>query len=270
LNGSSGLDNANETGAIEMRDGLRYERIGHEYARTRREEPRVRELILSALGTARTVVNVGAGAGSYEPRDRYVIPIEPSDVMAAQRPPDLAPALRSVAQSLPLRDGAVDAAMSVLSVHHWDEGQEQGVREMRRVATGPVVILTCDPGVSGAMWLMSDYLPEVAELDRRIFPRMERLSTWLGGSTRVEVVPIPRDACDWTLMSFWAHPERVLDASARNATSGFARMAPPVVERVVDAVRRDLDDGSWESRYGYLRQLDAYDAGLRLIINTRA
>jgi SAM-dependent methyltransferase len=250
--------------------GLRYDRIGHGYARIRREEPRFRELIAAALGSARTVVNVGAGAGSYEPHDRHVIAIEPSDVMAAQRPPHLAPALRGVAQNLPLRDGAVDAAMSVLSVHHWDEGQAEGVREMRRVARGAVVILTCDPEVSSAMWLMADYLPEVAALDRRIFPSMERLAGWLGGKTRIDVVPIPRDTDDWTLMSFWAHPERVLDASARNATSGFARMAPAVVERVVAAVGRDLDDGSWESRHGHLRKLEAYDVGLRLVINTRS
>jgi SAM-dependent methyltransferase len=253
-----------------MTANSRYDSIGHGYARTRHEERRFRELIAAALGSARTVVNVGAGAGSYEPRDRYVIPIEPSDVMAAQRPREMAPVLRCVAQNLPLRDGAVDAAMSVLSVHHWDEGQEKGVREMRRVAIGPVVILTCDAEVSGAMWLMADYLPEVAELDRRVFPRMEQLATWLGGKTQVEAVPIPRDTPDWMLMSFWAHPERVLDASARNATSGFARMAAAVVDRVVAAVQRDLDDGSWESRYGHLRMLDAYDVGLRLVINTRA
>src|SRR6185503_16738436 len=107
----------------------------------------------AALGSARTVVNVGAGAGSYEPRDRHVIAIEPSDVMAAQRARELAPAIRAAAGSLPLRDASVDAAMSVLSLHHWDEQREQGVREMRRVARGPVVILTCDPEVSGAMWL---------------------------------------------------------------------------------------------------------------------
>lgn len=248
----------------------RYDRIGQGYAYTRKEDPRIAERIHRALGAARTVVNVGAGTGSYEPRDRHVIAIEPSDVMAAQRPRTLVPALRAMAEELPLRDGAVDAAMAVLSVHHWDKGQERGVRELRRVAAGPVVIATCDPEVSGAMWLMADYLPEVAALDRRIFPRPERLADWLGGSTRVEIVPIPRDTCDWTLMSFWAHPERVLDAAARNATSGFARMPEAVVERVVAAVRRDLEDGAWDSRYGHLRQLDAYDAGLRLVINMPA
>jgi SAM-dependent methyltransferase len=250
----------------------RYDRIGEGYARTRREDPRLAERLVAALGAARTVVNVGAGAGSYEPRDRHVIAVEPSDRMAAQRPRELAPAIRATADALPLRDGSVDAAMTVLSLHHWDEGQERGVRELRRVATGPVVILTCDPEVSGAMWLMADYLPEVAALDRRIFPSMDRLAGWLGGRTRVEVIPVMRDTCDWTLMSFWAHPERVLDervldAGARNATSGFARMAPEVVERVVSEVRRDLQGGVWDARHGHLRGLDAYDAGMRLLVN---
>jgi SAM-dependent methyltransferase len=246
----------------------RYDDIGGGYAGTRQEDPRVRDSILGALGVARTIVNVGAGAGSYEPRDRYVLAVEPSDVMAAQRPGELAPAIRATADCLPLRDGSVDAAMSVLSVHHWDEGQELGVRELRRVATGPVVILTCDPEVSGAMWLMADYLPEVAALDRRIFPRPDKLAVWLGGRTHVEVLPVHRNTPDWTLMSFWAHPERVLYARARQGTSGFARLPSEVVARVAAEVERDLADGSWDRRYGHLRQLDTYDAGMRLIINT--
>jgi hypothetical protein len=118
------------------------------------------------------------------------------------------------------------------------------------------------------MWLMADYLPEVAELDRRIFPSVETLSTWLGGSTRLIPVPIPHDTPDWMLGSFWAHPERILDAEARNATSGFARMDQKVVDRVVEAVARDLDSGVWDERHGHLRQLEEFDAGLRLIVNT--
>jgi SAM-dependent methyltransferase len=249
-------------------NNTRYDDIGGGYACTRQEDPRVRDSILEALGLARTVVNVGAGAGSYEPRDRYILAVEPSDVMAAQRPRELAPAIRATADCLPLRDGSVDAAMSVLSVHHWDQGQEHGVRELRRVATGPVVILTCDPEVSGEMWLMADYFPEVAALDRRIFPRPHQFAAWLGGHTQVKVLPVHRDTPDWTLMSFWAHPERVSDARARQGTSGFARMPSEVVARVVAAVERDLAEGAWDSRYGQLRQLDTFDAGMRLIINT--
>ncbi|HWI73902.1 MAG TPA: methyltransferase domain-containing protein [Baekduia sp.] len=244
----------------------RYDRIGEGYAQTRREDPRYRALIHGALGDARTVVNVGAGAGSYEPRDRHVIAVEPSDVMAAQRPPELSPAIRASAGALPLRDGAVDAAMAILTVHHWDADQERGVRELRRVACGPVVIFTIDPRVSAAMWLMADYLPEVAAMDDAIFPPPAQLAGWLGGDTRIETVEVPRDTPDWALLSFWAHPERVLDPAARAATSGFSRQPPEVVARVVSAVERDLASSAWDARHGHLRDLDTYDAGLRLVV----
>lgn len=247
------------------RGAPRYERIGRSYAATRREDPQLRARVHAALDDARTVVNVGAGAGSYEPHDRYVVAIEPSDVMAAQRPPGLAPAIRAQAADLPLRDGAVDAAMAILTVHHWDDQRECGVRELRRVARGPVVVLTFDPDVSARMWLVADYLPELAELDARIMPPPARVAEWLGGA-RIETVPIARDTPDWTLGSFWAHPERVLDAQARANTSGFARMAPAVVERVAGDLRRDLADGSWDARHRELRALQEYDAGLRLVV----
>ncbi|MGF1652105.1 MAG: class I SAM-dependent methyltransferase, partial [Actinomycetales bacterium] len=228
--------------------------------------PRLRARLDAALGDARTVVNVGAGTGSYEPRDRWVLPVEPSDVMVAQRARDLAPAVRASAGDLPLRDGSVDAALAVLTVHHWDDERERGVRELRRVARGPVVIVTYDAAVSGAMWLMAEYLPEVAALDHEIFPPVEMLAAWLGGRVRVEPLPVSRDTEDWTLGSFWAHPERVLDARARAGTSGFSRLAPEVVERVVSAVARDLDQGVWDTRHGHLRTLDELDVGLRLLI----
>ena len=246
----------------------RYDEIGAGYARTRREDPRLRARLVAALGDARTVVNVGAGAGSYEPDDRHVVAIEPSDMMAAQRPHARAPAIRASAEALPLRDASVDAAMAVLSVHHWDDGQERGVRELRRVARGPVVILTIDAEVSGAMWLMHDYVPEIAALDRRIFPPIDRLCGWLGGSARVEVVPVARDTSDWTLLSFWAHPERVLDPVARAGTSGLSRMPAAVVERATSRLRDDLASGAWDARHGHLRTLDALDAGLRLVVAT--
>jgi SAM-dependent methyltransferase len=246
----------------------RYDEIGHGYARTRREDPRLRERIHAALGDARMVVNVGAGTGSYEPRDRYVIAVEPSDVMAGQRPPELSPAIRADAANLPLRDAGIDAAMAVLTLHHWERDQQRGLEEMRRVARGSVVILTFDATVSGQMWLMADYLPEVAQMDHRIFPAPDVIAGWLGGHTVVESMPIARDTPDWTLGSFWAHPERVLDRHARDATSGFARMTPTVVDRVVSTLERDLQSGAWDRRHGHLRQLDSYDAGLRLIVNT--
>ena len=244
----------------------RYDSIGAGYVATRREDPVLRAHLHAALGDARTVVNVGAGTGSYEPRDRHVIAVEPSDVMAAQRPADRVPAIRARADDLPLRDDSVDAALAILTVHHWDEGREAGVRELRRVARGPVVILTYDARVSGAMWLAADYLPEVAELDRAIFPAPELLAGWLGGDVEIRPLPLRRDCRDWMLGSFWAHPERVLDPVARAGTSGFARMDPAIVDRVVAAVAADLESGAWDARHGALRALDAYDVGLRLIV----
>jgi SAM-dependent methyltransferase len=244
----------------------RYDVIGHGYGRYRREDPRLAARVRNALGAARTVVNVGAGTGSYEPGDVHVIAIEPSDVMASQRPPHRVPAVRASAGALPLLDASVDAAMALLSVHHWDSDREAGVRELRRVARDAVVILTYDPAVSGRMWLMADYLPEVAALDWRIFPSMDDLALWLGGRVTIETVPIPRDTADWTLGSYWAHPERVLDPEARAATSGFARMPQTIVDRVARDVARDLTDGAWDRRHGELRRLAEYDAGLRLIV----
>ena len=244
----------------------RYDVIGVEYTETRREDPRIAAMIQAALGEARTVVNVGAGTGSYEPRDRQVVAIEPSGVMIAQRDPSRPPAIEGSAYPLPLDDQSVDAAMAILTIHHWDDHMERGVREMRRVARGPVVILTFDPEVIARMWLVADYFPELAELDRRTCPAPSTVARWLGGAVEVQEVPIARDTPDWMLGSFWAHPERVLDARARKSVSGFARMPPDVVERVVKAVERDLENGAWDERHGHLRELEEYDAGLRLVV----
>lgn len=246
----------------------RYDHIGSGYARLRREDPRLRALVHEALGDARTVVNVGAGAGSYEPTDRHVIALEPSDVMAAQRPPERVPAIRGSAGALPLRDRSVDAAMAILTLHHWDDEREHGVRELRRVARGPVVILTYDAQVSRTMWLVADYMPELAALDDAIFPPPETLARWLGGAVEVRAVPMWQDMIDWQLGAFWAHPERVLDPAARAATSGFARMPEATVARIVAALERDLASGVWDRKHGALRGAKTHDVGLRLVVAT--
>lgn len=253
-----------------MDHATRYDDIGHGYARFRREDPALRDSIRACLDGARTVANVGAGSGSYEPRDLHVLAIEPSDVMAAQRPSELAPAIRATAGAIPLRDRSVDAAMAILSLHHWDDGRERGVRELGRIARRSVVIVTYDAEVSGEMWLMKHYLPEVAELDRGIFPPPDVIAGWLEGAVTITALPLARDTPDWMLGSYWAHPERVLDAQARAATSGFARMSPEIVARVVGDVTRDLQDGTWDELHGALRSLPAYDVGLRLIVANKA
>jgi SAM-dependent methyltransferase len=243
----------------------RYDTIGGGYAAFRREDPLMRAQIHRALGDSRSVINVGAGSGSYEPDDRYVVAVEPSDVMAAQRPSQRAPAIRAAAGALPYRDNSFDAAMAILTVHHWDDTQAHGLAELRRVARGPVVVVTFDIAICSDMWLTRDYLPEIAELDRRIFPSMHQIGAWLGGEVSVETIPIRADTPDWHLASYWAHPERMLDEDARNATSGFARMSADVVERAVAKLRVDLGSGAWDRRNGDLRGLDEFDAGMRVV-----
>jgi len=238
--------------------------IGADYTKRRREDPILSRRIRAALGDARSVVNVGAGAGSYEPDDLVVIAVEPSAAMASRRP--LArPAIRGEARELPLHDDSVDAAMAVMSLHHWHPYQECGVRELCRVARDCVIIVTFDPSVSGAMWLMADYLTEGRDLDYQICPSPTTVASWLACDTSVEVVPVPRNTPDQTLLSFWAHPERVLDPAARAATWGFSGQPSSVVDRVVRDVKADLHSGAWDAAHGELRNLDTFDAGLRII-----
>lgn len=242
----------------------RYDAIGHRYATRRREDPRFVARIEAALGDAKTVVNVGAGTGSYEPKERTVYAVEPSHVMAAQRP-EARPAIRGVATDLPFHDQSVDAAMTVLSLHHWYPDQEKGMREMCRVARSSVVIVTFDATICAKMWLMADYFPEVRDLDLKIFPSPDDIVSWLDRPATIEVLPIHRDSPDHNLCAFWAHPERVLDEDARAVTSGFARQPADVVARVVSDVKRDLASGAWDDKHGRLRKLEEFDVGLRLI-----
>jgi SAM-dependent methyltransferase len=242
----------------------RYDEIGRTYAERRRADPRIAAPIHAALGDARSVVNVGAGTGNYEPLDREVIAIEPSQVMAAQRPPELPRAIEASAESLPLADASVDAAMAVLTIHHWTDA-EAGVRELRRVARDRIVIVTIDLEVAAQMWLFAEYVPEIAERDRSEFPAIEIVAGWLGPESRVEIIPVPRDCTDGFLLSFWSNPERVLDPQARAATSGFARLDPAVEARAIERLAADLASGAWDERHGHLRELAGYDAGLRLV-----
>ncbi len=245
----------------------RYDAIGVGYSVHRQPDPGLEARIDALLGDARTVVNVGAGAGSYEPRDRHVVAIEPSDVMAAQRPASLAPAIRASAGELPLRDGSVDAAMAIMTIHHWGDELDAGLRELRRVARGPVVVFTADADVTRQMWLVEDYLPEFGAIDAAIFPDPQVVAAALGDDARVEPWPVPRDTPDHTFAAFWGHPERVLDPAARAATSGFALLDGAIEARAVAALEADLTSGAWDARHGRLRELDAFDAGFCLVFS---
>jgi SAM-dependent methyltransferase len=238
-----------------------YDRIGRGYAAYRRPEPRIAARIVEALGDARSVVNVGAGAGSYEPADRAVVAVEPSGEMVRQRATDAAPAVRACAEQLPFRDRAFDAAMAVLTIHHWADAA-CGLAEMRRAARGRVVILTWDPGHTG-WWLVRDYFPEIPEFDRRTFPSIETMRAALG-QIEVHPVPVPADCVDGFLGAYWRRPEAYLDDGARGAISAFPRLSD--VDARLACLRADLADGTWHARNADLLALDELDLGYRLVV----
>lgn len=238
-----------------------YDDIGRTYTATRHEDPRFAAQIHAALGDAQTIVNVGAGTGNYEPRDRWVLAVEPSATMVAQRPPGAAPVIRASAEALPLADATVDAALVTLSIHHWADWRA-GVAELVRVARRRIVIWTFDPEAFATMWLAADYFPEIVELDRPRTPPLGELADALGGA-RVEPVLVPRDCEDGVAAAFYARPEAYLDPIVRAGMSSLAVLDdPPGLRRLAG----DLDSGAWDERHGHLRELRELDAGYRLVV----
>ena len=238
-----------------------YDQIGVGYAAMRRPDPRIAAHIGAALGDARTVVNVGAGAGSYEPSDRDVVAVEPSAVMVAQRRPGSAPAVRGVADALPFPDAAFDAALAILTLHHWPSWR-RGLAELRRVARRRVVLFTWDPACEG-FWLVRDYFPEILEIDRPRFPAPAAVSEILG-PVEVRPVPVPADCTDGFLGAYWRRPAAYLDTGVRAAISVLAGVGDddPRLARLA----ADLASGAWERRNGPLLALSELDIGYRLVI----
>ena len=205
---------------------------------------------------------MGAGAGSYEPRDRHVVAVEPSLTMIRQRPVDAAPAVRAVAAALPFRDASFDAALAILTIHHWPD-LGRGLAELARVARRRVVLLTHDPAEFG-FWLF-DYFPELSRIDRRILPTLDELRGALG-AVSVFDVPVPRDCTDGFLGAYWCRPEAYLDAGVRSAISSFAKLAPAELEDGLARLAGDLRTGEWERRHGSLRTRESVDLGYRLVV----
>jgi len=241
-----------------------YDRIGTAYGATRCADPRIARRIVDALGDARSVLNVGAGTGSYEPDDRWVVAVEPSFEMIRQRPELAAPAIQAVAEALPFGDKTFDACLAVLTLHHWSD-RGRGLAEMQRVSRGRAVILTWDPVSAGAFWLTAEYFPEILALDVPRFPTIEGLSRCLGS---IEVLPvlIPHDCRDGFLGAYWARPEAYLDAAVRQGMSAFPQIDPTIVEAGLKRLSDDLSSGRWDGRWGYLRQLTEIDLGYRLVV----
>jgi len=240
-----------------------YAAIGEAYTEYRRPDPRIGAHIAQALGSARTVLNVGAGAGSYEPADRPVTPVEPSASMRAKRPAGLAVAVDATAERLPFDDDAFDAAMTTFSVHQWAD-LRAGLRELRRVARGPVVVLTCDPELVRAFWLY-EYAPEVLDTEARRYPATAELADGLGGVVTIDQVPVPLDCTDGFNEAYYGRPEALLDPAARLSCSAWSFAGPEVHERFTRELSRDLADGAWDRRHGRLRSQPALDGSLILV-----
>ncbi|HEX3925112.1 MAG TPA: class I SAM-dependent methyltransferase [Streptosporangiaceae bacterium] len=241
-----------------------YDTIGATYAVTRRTEPRIAARFWAALGDARTVLNVGAGTGSYEPPGRDVTAVEPSAVMRAQRPAGAAPCVAGVAESLPFEDQSFDAAMAFSTIHHWQD-PIAGLREMRRVARR-VMVFTVDASDTGwrrRFWLIRDYLPESADLLAG-WPSVTEMARTIGA--RMEPVLIPWDCADGFFEAYWRRPEAYLDDRVRRGVSVWARVGPQAEQRAVRSLRDDLASGRWAERNRDLVDLDAAELGLRLLV----
>jgi SAM-dependent methyltransferase len=240
-----------------------YDSIGRTYTATRQTDPRIGDRIWSALGDARTVVNVGAGTGSYEPSDRQVTAVEPSAVMLAQRPPGAAPAVQASAESLPFADASFDAAMAVLTLHHWGDWRA-GCAELRRVARDRVVVLSWDPAFRERYWLGPEYFAHLLHDEGDPFPSLDDQAAAL--DAEVEVVPVPWDCRDGFMSAFWRRSEAYLDPAVRAGISSLAKRSDEELADGLARLRADIDSGAWARRHADLLGLDEVDLGYRLLL----
>lgn len=249
--------------------GSAYDQIGRGYASSRRTDPRIAARIEQALGDARTVLNVGAGTGSYEPEDREVTAVEPSAEMIAQRPAGSAVVVQANAEELPFEDGSFDAAMAIITDHHWSD-RAAGLREMTRVARRRVLLLNTDPSLAELFWLTRDYLPGFLDL---IPQRYRQRDYWeqelreLLGEVEVLPVPVPHDCRDGFYQAYWRRPDAYLDSGVRDTISVFHALPAQEVAVTMERLEDDLESGAWERRHGSLRELQELDLGLRLVVS---
>ena len=241
-----------------------YDTHGVGYARQRLADKRFAERIAVALGDARTVLNVGAGAGSYEPRDRWLLAVEPSATMRAQRSPDAAPCLAGAAESLPLDDDSVDAAMACVTIHHWAD-RAAGLTELRRVARGPVVVFTFE--LNDLIAWQRDYFAEAVALEQPRFGTLDEVAAEVGGKVRMERMPTPADCTDGFFEAFWNRPEPLLDPTVRASQSIWELLEPGVEKRIFERLGADLASGRWDAAHGALREMPSYEGSLRLVIS---
>jgi SAM-dependent methyltransferase len=241
-----------------------YERGGGDYERRRRGDPRIAAAVHDALGDGRSVLNVGAGAGSYEPQDRYVAAVEPSATMRARRADPLAPAIDATAEQLPFDDQSFDATMAMITVHQWTD-TARGLAELRRVSRGPVVILTFDGDALDRLWL-GEYVPELLDAERLRYPAIEQIRSALGATSEARAVPIPIDCTDDFTEAFYARPEQFLDAEVRRSQSAWGFIEERDAERGLVRLERDLQSGRWDELHGELRSRPQFIGALTLVV----
>ena len=245
-------------------DDTDYSTLAVDYANVRRPDPRVGAQLAAALGDARTVLNVGAGTGSYEPADRHVVAVEPAAEMRARRGPALPPAIAATAAALPFDDDAFDAALAVFTVHHWPD-LDAGLAEVRRVVRGPVVIMTADPEALADLWL-SEYSPEFHATERRRYPSLERLAAGLGGELEARPLRIPLDCRDGFADAFYGRPEALLEPAVRRAQSAWSFVDSDAQARFAARLAADLESGAWDERHGHLRTQPEFVGSIRVLL----
>jgi SAM-dependent methyltransferase len=244
-------------------DDTDYAPLAGDYAAVRRADPRIGAQLLAALGDVRTVLNVGAGTGSYEPTDRHAVAVEPSAEMRARRDPALPPAIDATAEQLPFDDDAFEAALAIFTVHHWPD-LEAGLAEVRRVTSGPVVIMTADPEALADLWL-AEYAPEFHQTERARYPSLDRIASALGSALDVRPLRIPLDCTDGFADAFYGRPEAMLDPAIRNAQSAWSFVDAEAESRFEERLRADLDSGAWDARFGHLRTQPEFEGSIRIL-----
>lgn len=242
-----------------------YDKYGQKYSGHRRTDPRIAEYVYAALGSAKTVLNLGAGAGSYEPEDRYVVAVEPSSVMRSQRlKAQKVPAINGTADSLPFDDNSFDASMAMVTVHHWAD-MNKGLKELRRVTREQVIIMTFDPDALDNFW-NAHYFPELIEVEKSRYPKIDFITKAFGGKCTVQSIPVPFDCVDGFQEAFYGRPEAFLKKEVRLSQSAWGFLSEEVEDRLAKALSDDLESGEWDRKYGEFRAKSSFTCALRLIV----